>query len=70
MKVSRFTKATVILNGAVPAILLAWDACWGQLGANPVNFAIRTTGILSLIFLVLMLAITPATRLSGWSGLA
>ena len=36
----------------------------GQLGANPVNFAIRTTGILSLIFLILTLVVTPASRIT------
>jgi glycine betaine catabolism B len=39
------------------------------LGANPVNFAIRTTGILSLIFLVLSLTVTPLARLAKWSSL-
>ena len=46
MKVTRFAKSTVLLNCAVPVILLGWDAWRGQLGANPVNFAIRTTGLL------------------------
>ena len=70
MKVDRFTKVAVALNCAVPATLLGWDARPGRLGANPVNFAIRTTGVLSLIFLVLSLAVTPAARLSGrgWLG--
>src|SRR6516225_10182709 len=66
MKVSRFAKSIVWLNCAVPLILLAWDAVKGQLGANPVNFAIRTTGVLSLIFIILTLAITPASRMTGW----
>jgi ferredoxin-NADP reductase/DMSO/TMAO reductase YedYZ heme-binding membrane subunit len=69
MRISRFTKWVVILNCTVPAMLLAWDAVQGDLGANPVNFAIRTTGILSLIFLVLSLTVTPLSRLSGWSWL-
>src|SRR5262245_31877257 len=69
MKISRFTKWVVILNSIVPAMLLAWDAVQGDLGANPVNFAIRTTGMLALIFLVLSLAITPLSRLFGWSSL-
>jgi DMSO/TMAO reductase YedYZ heme-binding membrane subunit len=69
MVISRFTKSVVILDCSVPAILLAWDAVEGDLGANPVNFSIRTTGILSLIFLVLTLTVTPVTRLSGWSWL-
>jgi ferredoxin-NADP reductase/DMSO/TMAO reductase YedYZ heme-binding membrane subunit len=69
MKVSRFAKSIVVLNGAVPLILLAWDAVAGRLGANPVNFAIRTTGLLSLIFIILTLAITPASRMTGWGWL-
>ena len=69
LKVDRFTKTVVLLNGAVPVLLLGWDAWAGRLGANPVNFAIRTTGILSLIFLVLSLAVTPASRLTGWGWL-
>jgi ferredoxin-NADP reductase/DMSO/TMAO reductase YedYZ heme-binding membrane subunit len=69
MRISRFTKWVVILNCTVPALLLAWDAVQGDLGANPVNFAIRTTGILSLIFLVCSLTVTPLSRLSGWSWL-
>jgi glycine betaine catabolism B len=69
MKVDRFTKAVVILNCAVPGMLLAWDALHSDLGANPVNFAIRTTGLLSLIFLMLSLAITPVARLMAWPWL-
>ena len=70
MKVSPFAKDMVLLNCIVPVTLLGWDAARGQLGANPVNFAIRTTGMLSLLFLILSLAITPASRITGWSGLA
>jgi len=69
MKVSRFAKSIFWLNCAVPLILLAWDAALGRLGANPVNFAIRTTGGLSLIFIVLTLAVTPASRMTGWGWL-
>ena len=69
MKVSRFAKLTVLVNCLVPVTLLAWDACWGQLGANPVNFAIRTTGILALIFLMLTLSVTPVSRIARWSWL-
>lgn len=65
----RFAKFVVLLNGAVPVALLAWDALQQRLGANPVNFAIHTTGMLSLIFLLLSLAITPAGRIGGWNWL-
>jgi ferredoxin-NADP reductase/DMSO/TMAO reductase YedYZ heme-binding membrane subunit len=69
MRIDRFTKWVLIVNCAVPVTLLAWDALNGHLGANPVNFAIRTTGILSLIFLVLSLTVTPLMRLAQWSSL-
>jgi ferredoxin-NADP reductase/DMSO/TMAO reductase YedYZ heme-binding membrane subunit len=69
MRIDRFTKWVVIVNCVVPVTLLAWDALNGHLGANPVNFAIRTTGILSLIFLVLSLTVTPLMRLAQWSSL-
>jgi ferredoxin-NADP reductase/DMSO/TMAO reductase YedYZ heme-binding membrane subunit len=62
---TRFARNLVWINGAVPAVLLLWDAWHGQLGANPVNFAIRTTGLLSIIFIVLMLAVTPLRQATG-----
>ena len=65
----RFAKKLVLLNAAVPALLLAWDAWHHQLGANPVNFAILTTGLLALIFLLLTLLVTPLRKVSGWNWL-
>lgn len=64
MKVTRFVKVTVLLNCLLPLILLGWDAAQGHLGANPVNFAIRTTGILAIIFLMLTLLVTPLSRIA------
>jgi ferredoxin-NADP reductase/DMSO/TMAO reductase YedYZ heme-binding membrane subunit len=58
-------KRFVIACGLVPASLLAIDAWRGQLGVNDVNFAIRTTGLLGLVFLTLTLVITPLRRLTG-----
>jgi glycine betaine catabolism B len=69
MKIDRFTKTVVLLNCIVPITLLGWDAWHGDLGANPVNFAIRTTGMLSLLFLLMSLAVTPASRILGWGWL-
>jgi DMSO/TMAO reductase YedYZ heme-binding membrane subunit len=57
----------VLVNATVPAALLAWDAWHHQLGANPVNFAILTTGMLALIFLLLTLLVTPLRKISGWN---
>jgi sulfoxide reductase heme-binding subunit YedZ len=62
-----FQKFVVFINSLVPLALLAYDAWRGRLGANPVEFFLRTTGVLTLIFLVLSLSVTPARRLFGWN---
>jgi len=69
MRDVRFSRLVVLINCAVPGALLAWDALHHQLGANPVNFAILTTGMLTLTFLSLTLLVTPLRRLSGWNWL-
>jgi ferredoxin-NADP reductase/DMSO/TMAO reductase YedYZ heme-binding membrane subunit len=65
----RFAKWLVIVNGLVPFGLLVYDAFAHQLGVNEVNFAIRTTGLVGLVLLVLSLVITPLRKLTGWSQL-
>lgn len=57
----------VVACGLVPLALLAWDALHDALGANDVNFAIRTTGLVGLVLLMLTLAVTPLRRLTGWA---
>jgi len=69
MKDIRFAKFLVLINGGVPLVLLGWDALNGQLGANPVNFAILTTGMLTLVFLMLTLLVTPIRKITGWNWL-
>src|SRR6266699_2048079 len=61
----RFAKLLVLVNAAVPATLLGWDAYHHRLGANPVNFAILTTGMSALTFLLLTLAVTPLRKITG-----
>jgi len=61
----RFAKFLVRVNGAVPAMLLGWDAWHHRLGANPVNFAILTTGMSALVFLMLTMLVTPLRKISG-----
>jgi DMSO/TMAO reductase YedYZ heme-binding membrane subunit len=65
----RFAKLLVLVNAAVPAALLGWDACHNQLGANPVNFAILTTGMSALVFLMLTMLVTPLRKISGLNWL-
>jgi sulfoxide reductase heme-binding subunit YedZ len=65
----RFIKLLILVNGAVPLVLLGWDVKHHQLGANPQNFAILTTGMMTLIFLVLTMAVTPLRQFTGWNWL-
>ena len=67
MKDPGFAKFVVLVNGSVPLAILCWDAYWHQLGANPVTFALRTTGMLALVFLTLSLSVTPLRKISGWN---
>jgi glycine betaine catabolism B len=64
-----FARLLVIVNGGVPLLILGWDALHHQLGVNGIKFAIHTTGLLGLLFLLLSLTITPLRRLTGWSVL-
>lgn len=62
-------KLLVVVNGLVPAALLLWDALHNALGVNDVNFAIRTTGLVGLVMLMLTLLVTPLRILTGWATL-
>jgi ferredoxin-NADP reductase/DMSO/TMAO reductase YedYZ heme-binding membrane subunit len=64
-----FAKRWVIACGLVPAALLVFDAYTDNLGVNAVNYAIRSTGMLGLVFLTLSLVITPLRRLTKWNVL-
>src|SRR5436309_14238417 len=70
MKNPAFAKLVVFVNSAVPLGMLGWDALHHHLGADPVAFAIRTTGMLTLVFLLLSLTVTPLRLASGWNWLS
>src|ERR1051325_5745324 len=65
MKDTRFVRFVVFVNASVPLALLLYDAYYHSLGANPSEFAIRTTGVLALLFLIIALAVTPLRKLIG-----
>jgi len=69
MKETRFAKALIFINSLVPLALLCWDGYKGRLGANPLEFVTRTTGMLTLVFLLISLAVTPLRKLTGWNWL-
>ncbi len=65
----RFYKALIAVNALIPLALLLIDAYRGRLGANPIEFFLRTTGVLTLVFLLITLAVTPLRKISGWNSL-
>jgi sulfoxide reductase heme-binding subunit YedZ len=69
LKDTTFSKALLFINSLVPLALLGWDGAHHRLGANPLEFITRTTGMLTLIFLLLSLTITPLRKLTGWNWL-
>jgi DMSO/TMAO reductase YedYZ heme-binding membrane subunit len=70
MKDTRFLKQVVLVNGLVPLLMLLLDGFRHKLGANPQEFTTRATGILTLMFLILSLAITPVRKMLGQPWLA
>ena len=69
MEDAKFNKLLISVNALIPLGFLLYDWSQGQLGANPIEFFLRATGVLTLIFLLLTLAITPLRRAFGWNGL-
>jgi len=65
----QFGKLLILVCGAVPLALLVWDGGRNQLGANPQNYAILTTGMMTLTFLLLTMAVTPLRKISGLNWL-
>ena len=65
----RFLKVVVFVNALVPLALLFWDLYHKRVGPNPLQFATTTTGILTLIFLSLTIAITPLRKIFGINSL-
>src|SRR5205814_8992798 len=69
MKDTRFPKLVLFINSLVPLMLLLWDVARHQVGSNPFEFVTRTTGMLTLVFLLISLAVTPARRITGLNWL-
>ena len=68
MKDTRFSKFLIFINALVPLALMLWDVYHQRVGANPVEFVTRTTGMLTLVFLLLTLAVSPVRQItrSNW----
>src|SRR5438067_11476991 len=69
MKDIRFAKLVLFINALVPLVLLLSDVWRKQVGANPLEFVTRTTGMLTIVFLLISLAVTPLRRITGLNWL-
>ena len=69
MKDARFSKFVLFTNALVPLGMLLWDVYHKRVGANPLEFVTRTTGMLTLVFLTLTLAVTPVRQITGLNWL-
>jgi len=64
----QYIKPIVFLLALLPLGRLIWLGSMQDLGANPIEFITRSMGTWTLVFLCLSLAMTPARRLTGWTG--
>ena len=64
-----FPKVVVFVNALIPLVLLLWDLYHKRVGHNPLEFATRTTGMLTLVFLSLTVAVTPVRKIFGVNSL-
>ena len=69
MKDARFSKFVLFTNALVPLGMLLWDVYHKRVGANPLEFVTRTTGMLTLVFLTITLAVTPVRQITALNWL-
>jgi sulfoxide reductase heme-binding subunit YedZ len=62
----RFLKLSVFAASLMPLAFLAWQTVTGNLGANPIKEITEQTGLWTLRFVLITLAVTPVRRLTGW----
>ena len=61
-------KPLVFAVALVPFAWLVWAAATGNLSANPLSDLTNETGVWTLRFLCITLAITPLRKLTGWNA--
>ena len=62
-------KAALFALCLVPLARLVFFAFTDRLGANPIEFVLRSLGTWTLTLLLVTLSITPLRRLTGWNSL-
>ncbi|NIO10136.1 MAG: sulfoxide reductase heme-binding subunit YedZ [Deltaproteobacteria bacterium] len=69
MKSLTTVKVVVFLLCLIPLGRLGWGAYTNNLGPNPIEVITRSTGTWTLVFLLIVLSVSPLRRLSGFHGL-
>ncbi|WP_420800126.1 protein-methionine-sulfoxide reductase heme-binding subunit MsrQ [Paraburkholderia tagetis] len=64
-----WAKAAVFVAAWYPLARIVFFGVTDGLGANPIEFITRSTGLWTLVFLCITLAVTPLRRLTGFSAL-
>jgi sulfoxide reductase heme-binding subunit YedZ len=59
----------VVALSALPLLWIGWAAYSDRLGANPIREIVIRTGLWTLRFLALSLAVTPLRRITGWNAI-
>jgi sulfoxide reductase heme-binding subunit YedZ len=62
-------KPVVFVAALGPATWLVWAATTGNLSANPLSDITNETGVWTLRFVCITLALTPLRRVTGWNAL-
>jgi len=68
-RISSYLKPLVFAAALGPLAWLIWAALTGNLSANPLSDITNETGVWTLRFLCITLAVTPLRRLTGWHWL-
>ncbi|HXZ07204.1 MAG TPA: protein-methionine-sulfoxide reductase heme-binding subunit MsrQ, partial [Paraburkholderia sp.] len=63
-------KVAVFIAAWYPLARIVFFGVTDRLGANPIEFITRSTGLWTLVFLCITLAVTPLRRLTGVNALA
>ena len=61
-------KPAIFVAALGPAGWIVWAALTGNLSANPLSDVTNETGVWTLRFLSITLAVTPLRRLTGWNA--
>ncbi|HYM25477.1 MAG TPA: protein-methionine-sulfoxide reductase heme-binding subunit MsrQ [Vicinamibacterales bacterium] len=67
-RITKAVKPLVFLASLGPVAWLVWAAFTGNLSANPLSDITNETGVWTLRFLCITLAITPLRRVTGWNA--